>query len=233
MNALQLRLQDTLQCHITKLVNIFLCNYAKRTSSEALSKFFFQKNQLNNKRNNERLLLRPISATWFQLLFLATIYYTARINNTAELRLSTLSTATFARRLKAHLFLSTAALFLNIIIIIISNSSSSIKATHHQRQSYSICATHSRSDTLASQCIYLGVFFVSGRVFKCSFDHYKCQFFTACNAIFSKVERFASEAVLLILIRTKCLPRCWIVPTGYKRRKVVGVHSYSLAYEIV
>jgi len=50
----------------------------------------------------------------------------------AELRLSTLSTATFARRLKAHLFVSTeghvpaarlillkAALFINIIIIII------------------------------------------------------------------------------------------------------------------
>ena len=230
MNALQLRLQDTLQCHITKLVNIFLCNYAKRTSSEALSKFFFQKNQLNNKRNNERLLLRPISATWFQLLFLATIYYTARI-----IQLNCVC----RRCLRPPLLdawkriSSSAALFLNIIIIIISNSSSSIKATHHQRQSYSICATHSRSDTLASQCIYLGVFFVSGRVFKCSFDHYKCQFFTACNAIFSKVERFASEAVLLILIRTKCLPRCWIVPTGYKRRKVVGVHSYSLAYEIV
>ena len=53
---------------------------------------------------------------------------------------------------------------------------------------------------------YLGVFFISGRLFKCSFDHSKCQFFKALNAIFSKVGRFASEAVVLNLIRTKCLP---------------------------
>jgi len=37
-------------------------------------------------------------------------------------------------------------------------------------------------------------------------DHSKCQFFKALNAIFSEVGRFASEAVVLNLIRTKCLP---------------------------
>jgi len=52
----------------------------------------------------------------------------------------------------------------------------------------------------------IGVFFVSGRLFKCSLDHSKCQFFKALNAIFSKVGRFASEAVVLNSIRTKCLP---------------------------
>jgi len=184
VNALQLRLQDMLQCHITKLVNIFYVTMQRELLLKHYPSFFSKKKQLNNKRNNERLLLRPISATWFQLLFLATIYYTARI-----IQLNCVC----RRCLRPPLLdawkriSSSAALFLNIIIIIISNSSSSIKATHHQRQSYSICATHSRSDTLASQCIYLGVFFVSGRVFKCSFDHYKCQFFTACNAIFSMV----------------------------------------------
>jgi len=50
------------------------------------------------------------------------------------------------------------------------------------------------------QCRYLGIFFVSGRIFKRSFDHSKCQFFKALNAIFSKVGRFASEAVFLNLI---------------------------------
>ena len=58
----------------------------------------------------------------------------------------------------------------------------------------------------SSQCRYLGVHFVSGRAFKCSFDHSKCQFFKALNAIFSKVGRFTSEEVVLNLIRAKCLP---------------------------
>lgn len=58
----------------------------------------------------------------------------------------------------------------------------------------------------SSQCRYLGVYFVSGRAFKCSFDHSKCQFFKALNAIFSKVGRFTSEEVVLNLIRAKCLP---------------------------
>jgi len=56
----------------------------------------------------------------------------------------------------------------------------------------------------SSQCRYLGVYFVSGRAFKCSFDY--CQFFKALNAIFSKVGRFTSEEVVLNLIRAKCLP---------------------------
>jgi len=58
----------------------------------------------------------------------------------------------------------------------------------------------------SSQCRYLGVYFVSGRAFTCSFDHSKCQFFKALNAIFSKVGRFTSEVVVLNLIRAKCLP---------------------------
>ena len=61
----------------------------------------------------------------------------------------------------------------------------------------------------SSQCRYFGVYrpyFISGRAFKCSFDHSKCQFFKALNAIFSKVGRFTSEEVVLNLIRVKCLP---------------------------
>ena len=55
-------------------------------------------------------------------------------------------------------------------------------------------------------CRYLGVYFISGRIFRCSFHKAKCSFFRSFNAIFSKVGRFASEHVILSLIRTKCLP---------------------------
>ena len=55
-------------------------------------------------------------------------------------------------------------------------------------------------------CRYLGVYFCSGRSFRCSLDDAKGRFFRAFNAIFSKVGRFASEPVVLNLLRTKCLP---------------------------
>jgi len=58
----------------------------------------------------------------------------------------------------------------------------------------------------SSQCKYLGVYFVSGRAFRCSFDHCKCRYYRAFNAVFSKVGRLASEEVVLDLIRNKCLP---------------------------
>ena len=56
------------------------------------------------------------------------------------------------------------------------------------------------------RCRYLGVHFVSGRLFKCTFDCSKTQFFKAFNAVLSKVGRFASEDVVLSLLSTKCLP---------------------------
>jgi len=56
------------------------------------------------------------------------------------------------------------------------------------------------------KCRYLGVFFVSGWLFRCSFDNAKSSFFTSFNSIFSKIGRQASEDVVLNLIRSKCLP---------------------------
>ena len=53
---------------------------------------------------------------------------------------------------------------------------------------------------------YLGVFFVSGRTFRCAFDQAKSKFYRSFNAILSKVGRCASEEVVLHLIKTKCLP---------------------------
>ena len=57
-----------------------------------------------------------------------------------------------------------------------------------------------------SSCRYLGVYFVSGCIFKCCFDHAKSQFFRSFNAIFSKIGCFASEEVVISLIHAKCLP---------------------------
>ena len=61
-------------------------------------------------------------------------------------------------------------------------------------------------DTMVVSLRYLGVYLASGRVFKCSLHRSKCQFFKSLNAIFSKVGRFASEEVVLNLLRVKCLP---------------------------
>jgi hypothetical protein len=57
-----------------------------------------------------------------------------------------------------------------------------------------------------SSCRYLGIYFVSGLTFKCSFDHAKSKFFRAFNALYSKVGRTASEEVVLSLLHAKCLP---------------------------
>ena len=57
-----------------------------------------------------------------------------------------------------------------------------------------------------SSCRYLGVYFVSGRTFKCCFDSAKSRFYRAFNAVYSKVGRAASEETILVLLRTKCLP---------------------------
>jgi hypothetical protein len=55
-------------------------------------------------------------------------------------------------------------------------------------------------------CRYLGVYFTAGRVFRCSFDHAKSSFFRSVNSILCKVGGFASEEVIVSLIKSKCLP---------------------------
>jgi len=56
-----------------------------------------------------------------------------------------------------------------------------------------------------NNCRYLGVYFVSGPVFNCSFDYAKSEYFRSVNAILSKVGRYASEEVVISLIYAKCL----------------------------
>jgi hypothetical protein len=55
-------------------------------------------------------------------------------------------------------------------------------------------------------CHYLGIHFVSGRSFRCKLDDVKARFFRAFNAMYSKVGGFASDDVILSLIRSKCIP---------------------------
>ena len=53
---------------------------------------------------------------------------------------------------------------------------------------------------------YLGVCLTHSRTLKCSLDHAKRSFYRACNAVFSKVGRVASEEVTLHSITLKCIP---------------------------
>lgn len=55
-------------------------------------------------------------------------------------------------------------------------------------------------------CRYLGVYITSARSFRCSFSHAKQSFYRSTNAILSKIGRFASEEVILQLVKSKCIP---------------------------
>lgn len=55
-------------------------------------------------------------------------------------------------------------------------------------------------------CRYLGVYFVSAQSFRCSFHEARASFYRACNGIFGKVCKYASEDVALSLVSSKCLP---------------------------
>ena len=65
---------------------------------------------------------------------------------------------------------------------------------------------HNDDKLAVKSCRYLGVYFISGRLFKCTLENVKLQFYRSFNVIFSKVGRLASEDVILNLLRTKCLP---------------------------
>jgi len=57
-----------------------------------------------------------------------------------------------------------------------------------------------------TELMYLGVFIVRSRNFKCSLDTAKRSFYRAADAIFGKVGRIASEDVTLQLLSSKCIP---------------------------
>ena len=53
---------------------------------------------------------------------------------------------------------------------------------------------------------YLGVCFVSGRFFKCNWDHAKSSYYRSFNAIIGRIGRFASVETVMHLIKSKCIP---------------------------
>ena len=69
-----------------------------------------------------------------------------------------------------------------------------------------IVSSHGGAIKWSDSCRYLGIHFSSGRTFRCNLDDAKARFFRAFNAIYSKVGGFASEDVVLNLIRSKCIP---------------------------
>ena len=56
-------------------------------------------------------------------------------------------------------------------------------------------------------CRYLVIYFVSARLFKCTFESARAKFYKSVKElIFGKVGRVASESVIMQLISSKCLP---------------------------
>jgi hypothetical protein len=69
-----------------------------------------------------------------------------------------------------------------------------------------LSSIHGGTFKWVDKCRYLGVYFVSGRTFQCSFDQAKCKFYRAFNAIYSKVGCSGSEDIVLTLLKSKCVP---------------------------
>ena len=92
-----------------------------------------------------------------------------------------------------------------------------------------LISSHGGSIQWVDRCRYLGVYFTSGRSFRCNFDDAKSRFFRAFNAIFSKVGRSASEPVLLSLIRAKCIP---ILLYGTEACPLLSRQKHSLEFTL-
>ena len=79
------------------------------------------------------------------------------------------------------------------------------------------------------QCRYLGVYFVSNRVFRSSFSQMRSNFYRAFNGILSKVGRCASEEVVLHLLKSKCLP---VLLYGVESCPVLSRDKQSLEFTV-
>ena len=58
---------------------------------------------------------------------------------------------------------------------------------------------------LVSVCPYLGVFLVSARTFKFSWDNSKAKFYRSFNAVFGRLGRNASCELFVHLLSLKCM----------------------------
>ena len=57
-----------------------------------------------------------------------------------------------------------------------------------------------------SKIRYLGVYLLSGIIFKCCYSNAKKSFYKTFNSIFGKIGRAASEEVVPSLVQSKCMP---------------------------
>jgi hypothetical protein len=55
-------------------------------------------------------------------------------------------------------------------------------------------------------CRYLGIYIVSGNVFKCDFSNVKKSLFKSLKGVFGKIGHRATADVIVHLFKTKCLP---------------------------
>ena len=78
-------------------------------------------------------------------------------------------------------------------------------------------------------CKYLGVHFLRGRNFRCTFEDVKQKFFSSFNAVYSKIGRFASEEVVLNLLNTKCISSMLY---GTEACPVMSWHKHSFDFTV-
>jgi len=73
----------------------------------------------------------------------------------------------------------------------------------------------------------MGVYFVRGRYFRCTFEDAKRKFFSSFNAVYSKIGLFASEEEVVNLLDTKCIaPMLY----GIEACPVTSRHKHSLDF---
>jgi len=69
-----------------------------------------------------------------------------------------------------------------------------------------LVTTNGETLSWVDSCRYLGVYFVSAKIFKCTIDSNKKAFYRSFNAVYCKIGRSASEEVIVKLLTAKCLP---------------------------
>jgi hypothetical protein len=93
-----------------------------------------------------------------------------------------------------------------------------------------ICSQNGQCIAWVTELRYLGVWLVASTKFKCSFSAAKRKFCVAVNTIYSKVQLFGKEEVVIHLLKSKCLP---ILLYGTEVCPLVKADLYSLDFVVV
>ena len=76
----------------------------------------------------------------------------------------------------------------------------------HAAPCVSICSQSGQCIAWVSELRYLGVWLVASTKFKCLFSAAKRKFCIAINTVYSKIQLYGKEEVVLHIIKSKCLP---------------------------